>query len=75
MTTRARENATTHELAWNERKLLGTGTGQVRHFIEDGDELAKLDWNEGEGHRVGFGILPGLELAAVVNDAARRLFQ
>ncbi|WP_321956334.1 fumarylacetoacetase [Paraburkholderia bannensis] len=57
------------ELTWNGQKPLDIGYGQVRRFIEDGDELTLLGWCQGDGYRVGFGacvgkILPALELAA-----------
>jgi fumarylacetoacetase len=57
------------ELTWNGQRPLDIGNGQVRRFIEDGDELSLLGWCQGDGYRVGFGscvgkILPALELAA-----------
>jgi fumarylacetoacetase len=56
------------ELTWNGQKPLDVGNGEVRSFIEDGDELTLHGWCQGEGYRVGFGacvgeILPALETA------------
>jgi fumarylacetoacetase len=58
------------ELTWNGQKPLDVGNGEVRSFIEDGDELTLLGWCQGDGYRVGFGacvgeILPALETAEV----------
>jgi fumarylacetoacetase len=56
------------ELTWNGQKPLDVGNGEVRSFIEDGDELTLRGWCQGDGYRVGFGscvgeILPALETA------------
>jgi fumarylacetoacetase len=58
------------ELTWNGQKPLNVGNGEVRSFIEDGDELTLLGWCQGDGYRVGFGacvgeILPALETTEV----------
>jgi fumarylacetoacetase len=61
------------ELTWNGQTPLKLGNGEVRSFIEDGDELTLLGWCQGEGYRIGFGscvgtILPALEVAAPESD-------
>jgi len=58
------------ELTWNGQKPLDIGNGEVRGFIEDGDELTLRGWCEGDGYRVGFGACVGEILPALQLDAA-----
>lgn len=53
------------ELTWNGTKPLSLGGGQTRTYLEDGDRLTLSGWCQGQGYRVGFGIVTGRVLPAV----------
>ncbi|MGF6985260.1 fumarylacetoacetase [Paraburkholderia atlantica] len=53
------------ELTWNGQKPLDVGNGEVRSFVEDGDELTLLGWCQGDGYRIGFGSCVGQILPAL----------
>lgn len=52
------------ELTWRGTEPITLPTGEVRHFLEDGDEVVMRGWCEKEGLRIGFGELRGTVLPA-----------
>jgi fumarylacetoacetase len=52
------------ELTWGGKNPLTLQSGELRSFIEDGDELTQSGWCQGDGYRVGFGPCIGKILPA-----------
>ncbi|WP_211474480.1 fumarylacetoacetase [Collimonas humicola] len=52
------------ELTWNGKNPLSLADGSQRSFIQDGDEVAMTGWCQGDGYRVGFGVVSGKILPA-----------
>lgn len=52
------------ELTWNGKNPLMLADGSERSFIQDGDEIAMTGWCQGDGYRVGFGVVSGKILPA-----------
>ena len=52
------------ELTWNGKNPLSLADGSERSFIQDGDEVAMTGWCQGDGYRVGFGVVSGKILPA-----------
>lgn len=53
------------ELTWRGTKPLTLGSGEMRTFLEDGDEVTLVAYAEGEGYRVGFGECSGVVKGSV----------
>ena len=47
------------ELTWRGANPISLGNGEVRTFLQDGDELIMTGWCERNGLRVGFGEVRG----------------
>ncbi len=47
------------ELTWNGKTSLSLADGSQRTFIQDGDEIIMRGWCQGDGYRVGFGVVSG----------------
>ncbi|MEO8083432.1 MAG: fumarylacetoacetate hydrolase family protein, partial [Ardenticatenales bacterium] len=52
------------ELSWRGQTPIDVGGGEVRAFLEDGDEVVMTGVCEGEGVRLGFGEVRGVVLGA-----------
>lgn len=52
------------ELSWNRTKEVPIGNGEVRKFLNDGDEVIMTGYAQGDGYRVGFGVCAGKVLPA-----------
>ncbi len=52
------------ELTWNGKNPLTLADGSQRSFIQDGDEVGMTGWCQGDGYRVGFGVVSGKVLPA-----------
>ncbi|HEV3104114.1 MAG TPA: fumarylacetoacetase [Trinickia sp.] len=52
------------ELTSNGKRPLALDSGDMRAFIEDGDEITLAGWCQGDGYRVGFGASSGTILPA-----------
>lgn len=52
------------ELTWNGQTPIQFANGEVRTFLEDGDEVSLRGWCQGDGYRVGFGTCTGAILPA-----------
>jgi fumarylacetoacetase len=53
------------ELSWNGAEPLDLGGGVTRSFLEDGDSLTMRGWCQGDGYRVGFGVVEGTILPSL----------
>ncbi len=53
------------ELTWNGQKPLALANDVQRTFILDGDEVTMTGWCQGDGYRVGFGMVVGSIMAAI----------
>lgn len=53
------------EISWKGSKPLTLPNGEVRKFIQDGDNVVMKGWCQGAGHRVGFGVCEGKVLPAL----------
>ena len=47
------------ELTWRGSQPISLPSGEIRRFLEDGDQLTLTGWCQGEGYRVGFGEVTG----------------
>ncbi|MEO6024998.1 MAG: fumarylacetoacetate hydrolase family protein, partial [Burkholderiales bacterium] len=47
------------ELTWNGKTSFSLADGSQRTFIQDGDEIIMRGWCQGDGYRVGFGVVSG----------------
>ena len=52
------------ELTWRGSQPISLPSGEVRRFLEDGDQLTLTGWCQGESYRVGFGEVTGKLLPA-----------
>jgi fumarylacetoacetase len=52
------------ELTWGGKQPLTLANGEERRFLEDGDRVTITAWCQGQGYRVGFGMVTGRLLAA-----------
>lgn len=52
------------EVTWRGTKPIDMGNGEVRKFIQDGDEVAIRGFCQGDGYRIGFGKASGKVLPA-----------
>ena len=52
------------ELAWKGTKPIQLSNGEVRKFIQDGDNIIMTGYAQGDGYRVGFGNVSGKILPA-----------
>jgi fumarylacetoacetase len=52
------------ELSWNGTRPLELAGGNVRRFLEDGDEVTLTGYAQGNGYRIGFGEARGRILPA-----------
>ncbi|KAI0236888.1 hypothetical protein L0F63_001287 [Massospora cicadina] len=52
------------EMTWSGQKEISLGSGNVRKFLEDGDEVNLVGFCQGDGYRVGFGDCVGKILPA-----------
>jgi fumarylacetoacetase len=53
------------ELSWRGTKPIDLGDGEIRKFLQDGDEVIIRGWCQGDGYRVGFGECSGRVLPAL----------
>ncbi|KAK1160785.1 fumarylacetoacetase-like [Acipenser oxyrinchus oxyrinchus] len=53
------------ELSWKGTKTIDLGDGQIRKFLQDGDEVIMTGYCQGKGYRVGFGQCRGKVLPAL----------
>lgn len=53
------------EISWKGTKPLTLPNGEVRKFVQDGDNVVMRGWCQGEGLRVGFGTCEGKVLPAI----------
>lgn len=54
------------ELSRNGKKPLKLGGGEIRTYLEDGDEVIMTGWCRGNGYIVGFGEVRGEILPALI---------
>lgn len=47
------------ELGWRGTRPISLPTGEIRTFLQDGDEVTITGWAQGDGYRVGFGEVYG----------------
>lgn len=52
------------ELSWGGAEPMELAGGEKRTFLEDGDSLVMTGWCQGDGYRVGFGVVEGTILPA-----------
>jgi len=52
------------EISWNGTEPIELAGGVKRSFLEDGDSLVMRGWCQGNGYRVGFGVVEGTIVAA-----------
>ncbi|WP_413658017.1 fumarylacetoacetase [Paraburkholderia phenoliruptrix] len=48
------------ELTWNGQSPIKFANGEVRNFLEDGDQIVLRGWCQGDGYKVGFGSCAGI---------------
>jgi fumarylacetoacetase len=53
------------EISWNGTEPVELPGGIKRTFLEDGDSLSFHGWCQGEGYRIGFGVVEGAILPAM----------
>ena len=53
------------ELSWKGTKPITLLDGQIRKFLQDGDEVTLTGYCQGDGYRVGFGTCTGKLLPAL----------
>jgi fumarylacetoacetase len=53
------------ELTWNGKNPLKIPGGEIRSFLEDGDEISMTAFGQGNGYRIGFGEVRGKILPAL----------
>ncbi|KFM61417.1 Fumarylacetoacetase, partial [Stegodyphus mimosarum] len=53
------------ELSWKGTKPITLVDGQIRKFLQDGDEVTLTGYCQGDGYRVGFGTCTGKLLPAL----------
>jgi fumarylacetoacetase len=47
------------EISWNGTQPIELSSGEKRTFLEDGDSLSFRGWAQGDGYRIGFGVVEG----------------
>jgi fumarylacetoacetase len=52
------------EISWNGSEPVQLAPGVTRSFLEDGDSLLMRGWCQGDGYRIGFGVVEGTILPA-----------
>jgi fumarylacetoacetase len=52
------------ELSWRGSKPIALANGETRTFLQDGDRVTFRGWCQGDGYRIGFGVVTGHILPA-----------
>lgn len=61
------------ELTWRGQEPIQLEDGEVRKWLEDGDELIMTGWCQGDGYRIGFGEVTGvIEPALKIEEVMKK---